>query len=122
MDRALKEGYADQSYHGFEEGLIWRYEDLRERWRELSDADAPAVGEDHFSREDDLYAPTDCFWTLADVYRAMETVREVLEDEYGIVVREDGSVADKDEDEDPDQITVFDYVLLPTWFQTAVAA
>jgi hypothetical protein len=53
----------------------------------------------------------------------MEIAKEDLAEKCDIIVREDGSIAMKDDDEeDPNQITVFEIVLLPTWFQTAVAA
>jgi hypothetical protein len=72
----LQDKYSDQSYHGFEEQLRWRYEDLRDRYREWLDVDAPVYGDEYFTNEE----------------------------------------------EDPNPITVFEIVLLPTWFQTAVAA
>jgi hypothetical protein len=53
----------------------------------------------------------------------MEIAKEELEEKCDIIVREDGSIAKKDDDEeDPNQNTLFEIVLLPTWFQTAVAA
>ena len=52
----------------------------------------------------------------------MEIAKEDLEIKCDIIVREDGSIEIKDEEEDPNQITVFEIVLLPTWLQTAVAA
>ena len=119
----LQDEYSDQSYHGFEEQLRWRYENLRDRHRELLDVDAPACGDDYFSKDDYRYAPIEYFTTLADVYHAMEFAKEDLEEKCDIIVREDGSIAKKDDDEeDPNQITMFEIVLLPTWFQTAVAA
>ena len=119
----LQGKYSDQSYHGFEEQLRWRYEDLKDRYCELLDVDAPVCGDDYFSKDDYRYAPIEYFTTLADVYHAMEIAKEDLEEKCDIIVREDGSIAKKDEDEeDPNQITMFEIVLLPTWFQTAVAA
>ena len=59
---------------------------------------------------------------MADVYHAMEIAKEDLEIKCDIIVREDGSIEIKDEEEDPNQITVFEIVLLPTWLQIAVAA
>jgi hypothetical protein len=59
---------------------------------------------------------------LSDVYRAIEIAKNDLESKCGIIVRDDGSIETIDDDEDPDQITVYEIVLLPTWFQTAVAA
>ena len=123
LDVTRKEEYVDRSYHGFEEQLLWRYEDLRDRYFTLLDSDAPCVGDDYFSADDYRYAPVEYFKTLEDVYRAMEIAREDLETKCDITVREDGSIAKKDDDEeDPNQIAMFEIVLLPTWFQTAVAA
>ena len=123
LDLIAKEEYADRSYHGFEEQLLWRYEDLKDRYRELLDSGAPMCGDDYFSKDDYRYAPIECFVTLADVYRAIEIAKEDLEIKCDIIVREDGSIAKKDDDEeDPNQITMFEIVLLPKWLQTAVAA
>ena len=123
LDLIAKEEYSDQSYHGFEEQLLWRYEDLKDRYQALLNIDAPACGDDYFSKDDYRYAPIEYFTTLADVYHAMEIVKEDLEEKCNIIVREDESIAKKDDDEeDPNQITVFEIVLLPTWIQTAVAA
>jgi hypothetical protein len=123
LDLIAKEEYSDQSYHGFEEQLLWRYEDLKDRYQALLNIDAPACGDDYFSKDDYRYAPIEYFTTLADVYHAMEIAKEDFEEKCNIIVREDGSIAKKDDDEeDPNKITMFEIVLLPTWFQTAVAA
>ena len=123
LNATMNEEYADQSYHGFEEQLLWRYEDLKNRYQALLNSDAPACGDDYFIKDDYRYAPIEYFTTLADVYRAMEIAKEELETKCDIIVRDDGSIAKKDDDEeDPNQITIFEIVLLPTWFQTAVAA
>jgi hypothetical protein len=119
----LQDKYSDQSYHGFEEQLRWRYEDLKDRYRELLDVDAPVCGDDYFTTDDYRYAPIQCFKTIRDVWRAMEIAKEDLAEKCDIIVREDGSIAKKDDnEEDPYQITMFEIVLLPTWFKTAVAA
>ena len=119
----LQDKYSDQSYHGFEEQLRWRYEDLKDRYQALLNMDAPTCGDDYFSKDDYRYAPIEYFTTLADVYHTMEIAKEDLEEKCNIIVREDGSIAKKDDDEeDHNQITMFEIVLLPTWFQTAVAA
>ena len=115
--------YLDRSYHGFEDQLLWRYEDLKDRCLELLDIDAPASGDDYFTTDDYRYAPINYFKTICDVWRAMEIVKEDLATKCDIIVCEDGTVKNKDnEEEDPNQITVYEIVLLPTWFQTAVAA
>ena len=48
--------------------------------------------------------------------------KEDLAAKCNIIVHEDGSIENKDDEEDPNQNTMFEIVLLPTWFQTAVAA
>ena len=123
LDLVRKEKYADRSYHGFEEQLLWRYEDLRDRYFTLLDSDAPCIGDDYFSCDDYRYAPIEYFTTLRDVWRALEIAKEDLESKCGIVVRDDGSIENaEDDDEDPDQMTVFEIVLLPTWFQLVATA
>jgi hypothetical protein len=117
-----QEDYIDRSYPSFEDQLLWRYEDLKNRYQELADSDAPIIGDDYFVNDDYRYAPIECFKTLRDVYRAMEITKSDLESKCGIVVRDDGSIEMIDDDEDPDQITIYEIVLLPTWFQTAAAA
>ena len=118
-----QEKYLDRSYHGFDEQLLWRYEDLKDRYLELLDIDAPASGDDYFTTDDYRYAPIHYFKTTRDVWRAMEIAKEDLAAKCDIIVCEDGTIENKDnEKEDPNQITVFEIVLLPTWFQTAVAA
>ena len=115
--------YLDHSYHGFDEQLLWRYEDLKDRYLELLDIDAPASGDDYFTTDDYRYAPIHYFKTIRDVWRAMEIAKEDLATKCNIIVHEDGSIENKDnDDEDPDQISMIEIVLLPTWFQTAVAA
>ena len=119
----LQDKYSDQSYHGFEDQLLWRYEDLKDRYLELLDIDAPASGDDYFTTDDYCYAPIHCFKTIRDVWLAMEISKEDLAEKCNIIVHEDGSIENKnDDEEDPNQITIFEIVLLPTWFQTAVAA
>ena len=119
----IQEKYTDQSYHGFEGQLLWRDEDLKDRYLELLDIDAPASGDDYFTTDDYRYAPIHYFKTICDVWRAMEIVKEDLATKCDIIVCEDGTIENKDnEEEDPNQITVYEIVLLPTWFQTAVAA
>ena len=119
----LQDNRSDQSYRGFEDQLLWRYEDLKERYAELSDIGAPFVGDDCFCSDDYRYAPISCFKTIRDILRALEIAKEDLETKYNVTVREDGSVEKKaDDEEDPQRITAFEIVLLPTWFQTAMAA
>ena len=123
LDLTRKTEYVDRSYHGFEAQLLCQYEDLKNRYQALLNSDAPTSGDDYFSKDDYRYVPIEYFVTLADVYRAMEIAKEELEDKCDIIMREDGSIAKKDDDEeDPNQITMFEVVLLPTWLQTAVAA
>ena len=115
--------YLDRSYHGFEDQLLWRYEDLKDRYLELLDIDAPASSDDYFTTDEYRYAPIHYFKTIRDVWRAMEIVKEDLATKCDFIVCEDGIIENKDnEEEDPNQITAFEIVLLPTWLQIAVAA
>ena len=123
LDLINRENYTDRSYHGFEEQLLWRYEDLKERYSLLSREGAPMHGDDYFSKNDYRYAPIECFNTLSDVYRAMEIAKEDLKEKCDIIIDDDGNVVEcAEEEDDPNQLSLFEVVLLPTWFQTAVAA
>ena len=119
----LQDKHSGQSYHGFEDQLLWRYEDLKDRYWELLDIDAPASSDNYFTTDDYRYALIHYFKTIRDVWRAMEIAKEDLAAKCNIIVHEDGTIENKDnEEEDSNQITVFEIVLLPIWFQTAVAA
>ena len=123
FDLINRENYIDRSYHGFEEQLLWRYEDLKERYSRLLRANAPVHGDDYFSKNDYRYSPINCFNTLSDVYRAMEIVKEDLEEKCDIVIDDEVNPKEAiDEDKDENQISLFEVVLLPSWLQTAVAA
>ena len=123
LDLINRENYIDRSYHGFEEGLLWRYEDLKERYSLLSREGAPMHGDDYFSKNDYKYAPIECFNTLSDVCRAMEIAKEDLKEKCDMIIDDDGNIVEcTEEEDDPNQISLFEVVLLPTWFQTAVAA
>ena len=123
LDLINRENYTDRSYHGFEEQLLWRYEDLKERYSLLSRECAPMHGDDYFSKNDYRYAPIECFNTLSDVYRAMEIAKEDLKEKCDMIIDDDGNVVEYvEEEDDPNQLSLFEVVLLPTWFQTAVAA
>ena len=101
--------------------MLWRYEDLKERYSLLSREGAPMHGEDYFSKNDYRYAPIECFNTLSDVYRAMEIAKEDLKEKCGIFT--DDETAPREEDEaGENQMSFPMVVLLPSWFQTAAAA
>ncbi|MBR4872583.1 MAG: hypothetical protein IKV00_01975 [Clostridia bacterium] len=106
------------SYHGFEDQLLYRYENLKILYWELLDEGAPACGDDRFTTDDYRYAPLAFFTTLTDVYRAMEIAKEDLALKCGIMVAED----QPEEEPNPDQLSLFEFVLLPALWQTAVAA
>ena len=123
LDLINRENYIDRSYHGFKEQLLWHYEDLKERYSLLSREGAPMHGDDYFSKNDYRYAPIECFNTLSDVYRAMEIAKEDLEEKCDMIIDDEGNVVEcTEEEDDPNQLSLFEVVLLPTWFQTAVAA
>ena len=122
LDLTNRENYTDRSYHSCEEQLLWRYEDLKERYSLLSREGAPINGDDYFSKNDYKYAPIECFNTLSDVCRAMEIAKEDLEEKCDIIIDDDGNVVEcTEEEDDPNQLSLFEVVLLPTWFGTAVA-
>ena len=103
--------------------MLWRYEDLKERYSLLSREGAPINGDDYFSKNDYRYAPLECFNTLSDVYRAMEIAKKDLKEKCDIIIDDDGNIVECTEEEnDPKQLSLFEVVLLPTWFGTAVAA
>ena len=118
----MKEEALDLSTPSFEEQMLWRYKDLQSHYQALQHANAPIGGEGCFSRSDYRYAPISRFRTLADVYKAMTVIQEELENKCGILVDEDGSIREKNERPDPDQITVFEIVYLPTLLGASVAA
>ena len=123
LDLNNKENYIDRSYHGFDEQLLWRYEDLKEKYYRLLRADAPVYGDDYFSKNDYRYSPIDCFNTLSDVYRAMEIAKEDLKEKCGIAIDDEVNAKEaSDEGKEEYQIPLFEVVLLPSWLQTAVAA
>ena len=123
LDLTNRVNNIDRSYHGFEEQLFWRYDDLKERRSLLSESGAAIYGDDCFSIREYLYASAECFNTLSDVHRAIEITRNELEEKYGIIIDDDQAAENlAKEDEVANQISLFEIVLLPTWFQTAVAA
>ena len=115
--------HKDRSYPGFEQQLLWRYEDLCERYFELLDIDAPCFGEARFSVNDYRYCPINAFTSVQDVYRAMEIAKDDLEEKCGITVDlPTEERLNEEEERDDDQVTLLEIVLLPSWFQTAMAA
>lgn len=113
----MKDEYDDRSYPSYEDQLLMRYGDLTDRYADLKQSDAPVVGDDLLSIDDYRYAPVEYFRTLTDLERALELAREELEI-LGLL-----SIGDEEnpaEGEDG-QITLIEFVYLPTWFQTAAA-
>ena len=115
--------YNDLSYHGAEEQLLWRYEDLKQRYLELSDMDSPHAEDVHFTADDYRYAPIQYFRTPWDIHRAMEIARDDLETRYNIIVNEDGGTKQAEDDiPDPNQITMLEIIWVPLPFQASLAA
>ena len=123
-DLTQRKEYTDRTYPSFEHQLIWRWEDLRERYQSLLRAGAPYHSESYFSHHDYRYAPAEAFTAVSDVLRAMETARKDLEEKCHLAVRDDGTIEEmQDADEqDPDQVSILEIVYLPSWFHTAQAA
>ena len=124
LDIRRKDEYTDRSYYGYREQLLSRYEELKERYEELLRSDAACFCDEGFGAYDYRYAPIECFRSIEDVYRAMKIAREDLCSECDIILQDDIESVDagEDEEEDSEQITLFEVVLLPSWFQTALAA
>lgn len=115
----------DSSYHGVEDQLQWRLEELKARYRSLWRTGAPWSKEDHFSQQDYRYAPIQSFKALFDVSSAIEVAEEELKERYGLVVDEDGTVryiGDEESEQDEEQVSIVEIVYLPSWFQTLAAA
>ena len=115
-----KAEYAELSYHGFEEQLLWRYESLKDRYRELAEGDAPYTGDELFTTKDYRYDPIEYFRTLEDVSNALAVVKEDLKRRCDIVVSEEEDEGEEGDEETDDLLMAV--VLLPSWFQTAAAA
>ena len=122
LDLTSRENYIDCSSHGFEEQLLSRYEALKERYSLLSREGAPINGDDYFSKNDYRYAPIECFNTLSDVYRAIKIAKEDLKEKCDVIINDDKDVNLSEEEKESNQISLFEVVLLPTWFGTAAAA
>ena len=101
--------------------LLWRYEDLKAQYWNLWDGGAPSCGDDCFTADDYRYASPSCFTTLADVYRAMELAKEDLKVKYGITVEED-EPTQNEEETCPNQLSLFEFILLPPLWQAVTAA
>ena len=110
---------AYDGYNSAMEQLMWRYDDLKQRYEELSSGNAPLFCDDYFSKDDYRYAPVECFTTLSDVERAMEIAKDDLLRLYDVRLDEE---CDEEEEPDENQISIFEIVYLPSWFNTVVAA
>ena len=121
LDLKNRESYQCRGSIGFDEQLVWRYEELLERYLLLSHSGAPMRGDDFFSKDDYLYAPAECFEAMPDVFCAMEAVRERLE-ECDIFLDFDGNVISSAETErDPNQISIFEVVFIPPLIRATAA-
>ena len=86
LDLQMKEEYIDKSYYSFDDQLLQRYKDLKERYSELLNSNAPYVGENYYSYNDYHYAPVNSFKTIAEVCRALEVTAENLKKKCDITV------------------------------------
>ena len=110
----IQEEYIDRSYFAFEEQLLWRYEELKERYLALRETDEPIFGDDSLGTDDYRYAPMECLLTTDDVWRAMEIAKKDLEEKCGIIVQtEDGEEEEVTEMQDCAQMTIFEIALSP---------
>ena len=111
----------DRSYYGFEEQLLARYADLEARYDELLRADAPTYDGEYLSRDDLKYAPVSYFGSLSAVRRAMDVARRELEEGCGITPEGIAPHAEKDE-VDPNQLSIFEVIVIPHRIARPVAA
>ena len=85
----------DHRYPSFDSQLLWRLDDLNDRYSELIEQNAPCYGEDHYTNDDYRYAPVECFETLADVARAIEIAKANLECECLVAIDDKDDVCDE---------------------------
>ena len=116
----LNENIIDLSYYGFERQLLSRYQDLKDYYEELFDEGAPMHGDDFFTDDDYRYAPLKYFKTLHDVYRAITLALQDLKNKCGFVP--DEQLNEDEREAEPDQTTLIEIVLLPSFLQSALAA
>ena len=101
----MTENNIDLSYPSADQQLIWRLDDLKERYSELLEKEAPCCGDDYFSWDDYRYAPPECFETLRDIARAIEVAEECMMEKYE--VNSSDITMLKDDEEDINQISLF---------------
>ena len=104
----------DHSYPSFDSQLLWRLDDLNDRYSELIEQNAPCYGEDHYTNDDYRYAPVECFETLADVARAIEIAKANLECECLVAIADKDDVCDEifGDETAPLQLKMFDEACL----------
>ncbi len=126
LDLNKRENQESLGYQSLKDQLVDRYEALRDRIAEPFNQYAFSMDNDdlYFSRSDYRYAPIECFKSAYDVERALDIVIEDLEEKCGVVVRDDGTLGDSDDEyeTDPNQISIFEIVCLSPLLGGAVAA
>ena len=102
--------FEDRSYPSFGSQLLWRLDDLNDRYSELIEQNAPCYGEDHYTDDDYKYAPVECFETIADVARAIEIAKVDLECECLVAIDDKDDVCDEifGDETAPLQLKMFD--------------
>ena len=100
----------DCSYHSFDTQLLWRLDDLNDRYTELVIQDAPCYGEDHYTADDYRYAPIECFETLYDISRAIEIAKADLLCRSEASISDGGCASDEilEDTTEPLQLKLFD--------------
>ncbi len=114
--------HRDPSYHGFEEQLIWRREELLARYDDLVRARAPHAGDDRLTDEDYRYAPVQYFKTISDVQTAIEITDDALEDLFSLDEIDNDSHGTANKEKDEDGPSMVEIVYLPSWFESFAAA
>ena len=105
-----EEKIEDRSYSSFISQLLWRLDDLKNRYAELVELNAHCYGEDRYTDDDYRYAPANCFKTLFDVAFAIEIVKTYLNCECGIIIEEQNDNFENKNDSviEIEQLNLFD--------------
>ena len=108
----------DNSYPSPEQQLFWRLEDLKNRLQVLNKKGASYRSGYYLLDDDVKYALPEDLHCVYYVERAIELAKRDLKNNYGIIIDEDEEQIDNEEEtaqyqevyEDPNQITIFDFI------------
>ena len=122
LNLKIKDDCTDLSYFGLSDQLLWRYNELNERYHELLDANTPYYTDEYFSTDDYRYASVKYFTSANDVYKAMKIAKQDLASKYGITVNDEETNDTYCDERDPNQIAIVEFILLAPWLHPLAAA